>query len=270
MQATLARSRRATRCPLRRIADKRSSADTSPAGRLQAPVPEDAPDEPEAEHARDEEADAARAGGFREHAAPPSAKTPMIAEPSRPPRMTTATAIRFVALSMWSSISSMPGFSMCTWNVPWRSCSRTSETWYGMSRATEAEPDRLDARALRERARVEAVDEQPARIRLRDLEHVELRIDLLADRGERRDRLVEDDEAARELQVHRVDELEALADHLERVDVREPAAVVAVEENLELASELLLARWRRSGRRAREGVAGSRRRSPSQRRRRAA
>ena len=89
---------------------------------------------------------------------------------------------------------------------------------------------------------MEAVHEQPARIRLRDLEHVELRIDLLADRGQRRDRLVEDDEAARKLQVHRVDELEALADHLQRVDVREPAAVVAVEEDLQLASELLLAR----------------------------
>ena len=104
------------------------------------------------------------------------------------------------------------------------------------------QPECLDPRPLRERAGVEAVHEQPARIRLRDLEHVELRIDLLADRGQRRDRLVEDHETTRELQVHRVDELEALTDHLQRVDVREPAAVVAVEEDLELASELLLAR----------------------------
>ncbi len=77
-----------------------------------------------------------------------------------------------------------------------------------MSRAIDAKPERLDARALREGARMEAVGEQAARVRLRDLEHVEVRIDLLPDRRERRDRLVEHDEAARQLQVHRVDELE--------------------------------------------------------------
>ena len=32
---------------------------------------------------------------------PPVAKTPMMAEPISPPRMTSATAIRFVAWSMW-------------------------------------------------------------------------------------------------------------------------------------------------------------------------
>ena len=82
---------------------------------------------------------------------------------------------------------------------------------------------------------MEPVRQKPARVRLRDLEDVELGVDLLPDRRERRDRLVEDDEAARQLQVHRVDELEALADHLDRVDVREPGAVVAVEEHLQLA-----------------------------------
>ena len=38
-----------------------------------------------------------------------------------------------------------------------------------------------------------------------------------------------------------VDEREALADHLERVDVGQPRAVVAVEELAELGDELLLA-----------------------------
>src|SRR4029450_9705839 len=88
---------------------------------------------------------------------------------------------------------------------------------------------------------MEAVGEQPTRVRLRDLEDVELWIDLLPDRGQRRDRLGEDDEPARELQVHRVDELEALPDDLERIDVREATPVIAVEENLQLAPELLLA-----------------------------
>src|SRR5262245_2085235 len=88
---------------------------------------------------------------------------------------------------------------------------------------------------------MEAIGEQPTRVRLRHLEDVELRVDLLPDRRKRRDRLVEDDETAGQLEVHRVDQLEALPDDLQRVDVREPAAVVAVEEDLQLAAELLLA-----------------------------
>ena len=57
------------------------------------------------------------------------------------------------------------------------------------------------ARAAREPVGAEALEQQPARVRPRDLEDVELRIDLDADRGERRDRLVEDDEAGRQLEV---------------------------------------------------------------------
>ena len=88
---------------------------------------------------------------------------------------------------------------------------------------------------------MEAVREQPSRIGLRDLEDVDVRIHLLADRGESRDRLVEHHEATREPKVHGVDQLEPVANHLNRVDIREPGAVVPVEEDTELGSELLLA-----------------------------
>ena len=181
----------------------------------------------------------------------------------------SATAMRFDALSMWSSISSIPGFSIRTWNVPVRRCSRTSDTWYGMSRATDARPIASDARPLRERPRMEPIRKKPSRVGLRHLEHVEVGVDLLPHRRERRDRLVEDHEPARELQVHRVDEREALADDLDRVDVREPAAVVAVEEHLQLGAELLFPSGVVADARARAGDAGWRRRSPSRRRRRA-
>ncbi len=89
--------------------------------------------------------------------------------------------------------------------------------------------------------RMEAFREQPPCVGLRDLEDVDVRIHLLADRGERRDRLVEHHEAAREPKVHRVDQLEPLANDLNRVDVREPGAVVPVEEDAKLGAELLLA-----------------------------
>ena len=64
----------------------------------------------------------------------------------------------------------------------------------------------------------------------RDLEDVEVRIELDADRAERRDRAVEQQETRRQAQVHRIDQVERLADHLERVDLREARAVVAVVE----------------------------------------
>jgi hypothetical protein len=77
--------------------------------------------------------------------------------------------------------------------------------------------------------------------RPRDLEHVEVGIELDADGAQRGDRLVEEDEARRQAQVHRVDEPERLADHLDRIDVGEARAVVAVEEVAQLRRELLLA-----------------------------
>ncbi len=165
----------------------------------------------------------------------------MIAEPISPPRMTSATAMRFVALSMWSSISSMPGFSMCTWNVPARSCSSTSDTWYGMSRATDASPI-ASARARCETARGwKRSASSPRAYGFATSKTLKSGIHLLPHRRERRDRLVQNHEATRKLEVHRVDELKPLPDHLDRVDVREPAPVVAIEEHLQLGAELGLA-----------------------------
>ena len=91
----------------------------------------------------------------------------------------------------------------------------------------------LPARSERHAARRESLGDELARVRPRDLEDVELGVDLGGDRAERRDRLVEDHEPRREAEVHPVDQRETLANRLDRVDVREPRAVVAVVELLE-------------------------------------
>ena len=86
----------------------------------------------------------------------------------------------------------------------------------------------------------EALDHELARVRLRDVEDVEVRVELHADRPERGDRAVEEDETRRQLQVHPVDERERLPDELDRVDLREARAVVAVVDVAQLGDELLL------------------------------
>ena len=73
----------------------------------------------------------------------------------------------------------------------------------------ERELRQLAPSLARERARRQALAQQRARVRPRDLEHVEVLVELDPDGAERRDRLVEEHEARRQLQVHRVDELEA-------------------------------------------------------------
>src|SRR4029077_1258720 len=96
-------------------------------------------------------------------------------------------------------------------------------------------------RPPRDAVRREPLEHQVAGIGPGDLEDVELRIELGADRTERRDRAVEQQEARREMEVHRVDELKALADHLDRVDLVQARAVVAVVELPDLGEELALA-----------------------------
>src|SRR6266545_2768294 len=103
------------------------------------------------------------------------------------------------------------------------------------------ELDRLPAGPREHALRGVAPEHEAARVGPRDLEDVEVGVELDADRGEGRDRLVEDDEASRQPQVERVDEGEDLADHLQRVDLGEARSVVAVEELADLVQELLLA-----------------------------
>src|SRR4051812_49246792 len=103
------------------------------------------------------------------------------------------------------------------------------------------EPEAFFAGLHGQSPRAEAGEQQPARIWASDLEDVEVRIEVDADGAERRDRAVEQQEARRQLQVHRVDELERLPDHLQRVDLREAGPVVAVVELAQLREELLLA-----------------------------
>ena len=69
------------------------------------------------------------------------------------------------------------------------------------SRTMRAELARSSLRDARRASRSgrEALEHQVARVRLRDLEDVEVRVELDADRAERRDRLVEQDEARRQL-----------------------------------------------------------------------
>ena len=83
----------------------------------------------------------------------------------------------------------------------------------------QAQLPALPPRPRCDAARREPLEHQLARVRLRDLEHVEVRVQLDADRPERRDRLVEHHEAGRKPQVHRVDERERLADDLDRIDL---------------------------------------------------
>ena len=99
---------------------------------------------------------------------------------------------------------------------------------------------RLLAREPGHPPRREPLDDERARVRLRDLEDVEVRVELRADRAERGDRLVQHDEPRRQMEVHRVDQLECLADRLYRIDVGEANAVVAGVELAEIADELRL------------------------------
>ncbi len=102
------------------------------------------------------------------------------------------------------------------------------------------EPPRLLPCPRHDPPRREPLEHQPARVRLGDLEDVEVGIEVDADRPQRRDRLVEQHEARRQAQVERVDQREPLADDLDRVDLLQARAVVAVVELAELGDELLL------------------------------
>ena len=104
------------------------------------------------------------------------------------------------------------------------------------------EVTRLVLRVTRDPARREAMHHQLAGVRLRNLEDVEVGIELGADRAERRDRLVQEHVARGQMEVHLVDELEALADDLDLVDLGQPDAVVARVELAQMADELGLPR----------------------------
>ena len=69
------------------------------------------------------------------------------------------------------------------------------------SRAIRASSTPSVLRPLEDAARRVALEHQVARVRLGDLEDVEVRVELDADRAERRDRLVEQQEARRQAQV---------------------------------------------------------------------
>src|SRR5919204_1031200 len=107
-----------------------------------------------------------------------------------------------------------------------------------------AEADRLLPRAGGHAPRPEPLEHQAPRVRPRDLEDVEVRVQPDTHRAERRDRAVEEQEPSRQPQIHRVDQLERLTDHLQRVDLGEARAVVPVVELLQFDAELLLPLFR--------------------------
>ena len=146
-------------------------------------------------------------------------------------------------LKMWSSrakSSSSPSWRNPTSTWPSRTCSSVSWIWYGSSSSHQRVVRPLLARAQRQPARREPLEHELARVRLRDLEHVEVRVDLEADGGERRDRAVEEHEARRQLELQAEDQAEDLADDLDRVDLVQARAVVAVVDVAQLGDELLL------------------------------
>ena len=100
----------------------------------------------------------------------------------------------------------------------------------------------LVLRVARQPSRREALHHELTRVRLRHLEHVEVGVELGAHGAERRDRLVQEHVARRQVEVHLVDELEPLADDLDLVDLGQRDAVVARVELVQVADELGLAR----------------------------
>src|SRR5262249_32855688 len=174
---------------------------------LQPSVPEDAPDQPEPEYARDDEADEGDQvdtqrvrTALREdadHCRAEQASEDHDCDGYPVGRLVDAVVDlvdhRVLDVHLERALAQLlEHVAHLVWHVP---CDR-------------GESQSLDTSSLRERPRMEALGEEPPRVRLRDLEDVEVRIDLLAHRSEGRDGLVEDHESARQLQVHRVDELE--------------------------------------------------------------
>ena len=228
---------------------------------------DDAPEQPDAEHARERRSRAPRGRARRARAARSFAKMPIRLEPISPPVTTSAITSRLNERRRASRMnSSRPLCTKPTSICPSRTCSSMSWIWYGSSRRDLRQLPALAPRARGDPPRREALDHQLARVRLRDLEDVEVGVELDPDRAERRDRLVEQHEPRRQPQVHRVDERERLADDLDRVDLGEARAVVAVVELAQLGDELAPRAPSGSGRRGRRGGSAARRCSRSRRR----
>ena len=86
----------------------------------------------------------------------------------------------------------------------------------------------------------EALRGQPQRVGPRDLEHVEVGVDLEHHARQGRERLVEHHPARRQRDVEAVDRLEDLPQHLAGVDLADGARRVAVEDHPEPVAQLLL------------------------------
>ena len=101
---------------------------------------------------------------------------------------------------------------------------------------------RLVLGVARQPPRGEALHHELTRVRLRHLEHVEVGVELRAHGAERGDRLVQEHESRRQVEVHLVDQLEPLPDELDLVDLGQGDAVVARVELVQVADELGLTR----------------------------
>ena len=103
-----------------------------------------------------------------------------------------------------------------------------------------AEPQRFLASPVGHPLWREPLHHQSTRVRPGDLEDVEVRVEIDADGTEGGDRLVQQQEARGQPQVHRIDQLEGFADHLQRVDLGEAGPVVPVVDLAQLREELFL------------------------------
>src|SRR5262249_757243 len=140
-------------------------------------------------------------------------KMPIRLEPIRPPTTISAITSRLNAMSTPCMNSSRPLCTKPTSISPSRISSSVSSISY--RRADPGVFARLLARPRKDALGREALDQQVARIGLRDLEDVEIGVELDAHRAEGGDRLVEQHEPRGQAQVHAVDEIEGLADDLE-------------------------------------------------------
>ena len=151
-----------------------------------------------------------RGSGSRRSCGPSVARIPISDEPSSPPATTSATTSRLATTSSLCMNSSSPLCTKPTSIWPSRTSWSTSWIWYGSSLRDLVQLPPAPAAPATPAVTGENRSTISSRAYgLRDLEDVELRVELDADGAERRDRLVEQHEPRRQLQVHRVDQLEA-------------------------------------------------------------
>ena len=196
---------------------------------------------------------------------PPLAKIPIRLEPISPPTTISAITRRLIAFCMLSEELIEPLVHEADLDLA------VSDLLHEVVELVRHLGDhlrmaeRLAPGTPRDAMGAEPLEHQVAGVRPRYLEDIEVRIELGADRREGCNRAVEQEEARGQVEIQRVDQLEALADDLDRIDLAQARAVVAVVQLADLGEELPLAVLRIAHAQVRQPLR-NRRRSPSPRR----